>query len=488
MQPFEADMLYLVIVCALALQVSAAAGTKDSYKAAVVEFSIDQTSNNRMMKNFEGIKNIVEKIKNDHEDVDIVVLPEDAITGYNFKTRADIVPFLEQIPTPNQNEPIKPCNNDCYKNSPFLQALSCLADENSIVIVANMGEKDDKHQYNVNVVFEKNGDFIAKYRKQHLYGEEKKFFDPGTASCDTFTTSFGVKFGTFSCFDILYNNPGKCLLEKGIKNFAFPSAWGNSFPLYMSVAFQQGWSLKHGVNLLAANQHDPSARKSGTGSGIYSAGYAVQYGISGSSWSPSEGHYYVHEILKNPSENPILPQTGHFSDIDKITASSGKYARFIMLNEQNGAASVSTFHPSVGTLTCELRFSKTVVNPSEYYALGAYIGKRDDEFGYSFCTVVQCSADDTATCGYLDRHSAQTEFTTFKLSGSFPDDSTVYATVLGDKLQLLNPSEMEVGPKSLIIRSETLMNCNKKILSATLWTRNPIKYKNIDCIQAPESY
>ena len=74
-------MLWFVILsCAFALQVS---GIQDSnaYKAAVVEFNTDQTSDDRVQSNLNGFEKIVKRIESDTEGVDIVLFPEYAITG-----------------------------------------------------------------------------------------------------------------------------------------------------------------------------------------------------------------------------------------------------------------------------------------------------------------------------------------------------------------------------------------------------------------------
>ena len=131
-------MYCLAIVCAIALQV--VSGDEDYYTAAVVEFSIDQNSDDRVDKNLKGIQKIIQKIQTVHSgEVDIVVLPEYAVTGYNFTERVQIAPFLEQIP----NIQVNPCDNDEFNNDNYqiFRSLSCIAKENSIVIVANMGDK-----------------------------------------------------------------------------------------------------------------------------------------------------------------------------------------------------------------------------------------------------------------------------------------------------------------------------------------------------------
>ena len=108
-----------------------------SYKAAVVEFSIDQCGVDRVKNNLNGLKETVERAqKENQQTVDIVVLPEYAITGYTFHSRESIAPLLEVIP----DSSVQPCGNQNYDNSIF-QRLSCIARDNKIVLVANMGEK-----------------------------------------------------------------------------------------------------------------------------------------------------------------------------------------------------------------------------------------------------------------------------------------------------------------------------------------------------------
>jgi predicted amidohydrolase len=208
----------------------------------------------------------------------------------------DINPYLEQIPELKQLS-INPCIDSIYNTDSVLHQLSCFARIFETVIVANMGEvqncsgvkgcpNDGRYQYNTNVVFESDGRLIAKYRKQNLYDSEKLLYDAGTTdSCVTFATSFGITFGTMTCFDLLYKDPGDCLVNKEhIKHVVLPTAWGNNYPFYMSIVVQQAWSMKHRVNLLAANvqyyyMNSSNLKYVSSGSGIYSSGYAIKYFI-----------------------------------------------------------------------------------------------------------------------------------------------------------------------------------------------------------------
>ncbi|XP_059885926.1 pantetheine hydrolase VNN2 isoform X3 [Delphinus delphis] len=105
----------------------------------------------------------------------IIVTPEDAIYGWKF-TREAIFPYLEDIPDPLVNW--IPCQDPHrFGHTPVQARLSCLAKDNSIYVVANIGDKKPCHsrdsacppnghyQYNTNVVYDANGKLVARYHK-----------------------------------------------------------------------------------------------------------------------------------------------------------------------------------------------------------------------------------------------------------------------------------------------------------------------------------
>ncbi|XP_023363231.1 pantetheinase-like [Otolemur garnettii] len=104
-----------------------------------------------------------------------IVTPEDGIYGWNF-TRDSLYPYLEDIPHPQVNW--IPCNNpNRFGHAPVQERLSCLAKDNSIYVVANIGDKkpcnasdpqcprDGRYQYNTDVVFDSQGRLVARYHK-----------------------------------------------------------------------------------------------------------------------------------------------------------------------------------------------------------------------------------------------------------------------------------------------------------------------------------
>jgi predicted amidohydrolase len=64
-----------------------------------------------------------------------------------------------------------------------------------------------------------------RYRKFHLFGEPG-FSTTQEPEFSTFDTDFGVKFGMFTCFDILFEEPAVSLVKVlGVTDVVFPTAW-----------------------------------------------------------------------------------------------------------------------------------------------------------------------------------------------------------------------------------------------------------------------
>ena len=78
------------------------------------------------------------------------------------------------------------------------------------------------------MVFDRTGVLVAKYWKQNLFFEP--VFDvPSEPVFTTFTTDFGVTFGTFTCFDSLWNQSFDLIQKVKEKKFHFFSKGFNFF-------------------------------------------------------------------------------------------------------------------------------------------------------------------------------------------------------------------------------------------------------------------
>lgn len=70
-----------------------------------------------------------------------------------------------------------------------------------------------------------------RYRKFNLF-REYGFNHTHPSELCTFDTDFGVRFGMFICFDILFEDPAVRLIrESGVKDIIFSTAWFSEIPL-----------------------------------------------------------------------------------------------------------------------------------------------------------------------------------------------------------------------------------------------------------------
>ena len=546
---------------------------RESYRAGVVEYTPNITFDflhiptrdeavHYMMYNLLSYEKSLRWMR--ENGVQIVVFPENGIYGFWYSTRDQLYPFLEDIPDPAL-ESVVPCGNPAFADRPILAHLSCLARDYGVVLVANMGDKkvcsnssgtgcppNGWYHYNTNVAFDSDGLLLARYHKTHLFVGEKKVFDtPHPTQHITFKTSFGVTFGTFTCYDILFCDPPLALLRKGIRNFVFLTAWGNSYPFYTSVAVQQGWSLRTGTNLLAANIHLPNKASLPvdinfylTGSGIYSQGKKLASFISGENFPPATGKAVVATLDKDPTLNfsdfeddttLIIAQpneslreregvrngVGESSpnaderrkerreerreeerrreerreeerreeerreerreeELDELTADhsidmhNNTYLNFTALKiapQGEVRVTYTNSDPSL-TITCILNYSvdHTTLDHSFLYAFGAYTGPSKDDplFLFSVCALVQCATAALDSCGEpVPNYHAEMVFERIQLSGDFPEGSgPLFSAVLLDGLELVSPSYVELGERSLVVEG-----VSDPLLSASLWSR-----------------
>lgn len=88
--------------------------------------------------------------------------------------------------------------------------------------------------YNTNVVFDRNGTVISKYRKFNLFGE-KGVLKPWKYEVVTFDTDFNVTFGMFICFDLMFDHPPLDLVRKGVTDIIFTAHWFSELPFLTGI-------------------------------------------------------------------------------------------------------------------------------------------------------------------------------------------------------------------------------------------------------------
>lgn len=229
----------------------------DFYYASVVEYNPypGKDGNDTLFKN---CKEYVRLIKIAASSADIIVFPE---LGLNYE---DITVYVE-IPIG-----IAPVDNSSLH--PVLRTLSKAAKDNEVYVSFTIHEKAKSSsgevlRYNTNVVFDRKGVIVARYRKYNLFNEHYLNI-PEVPEVVFFDSDFGVRFGMFICFDVFFKEPALTLVnEKNITDIIFPSWWFSELPSLLSVQMQFAWSYMTDTNLLAAGIN--SIERSSTGSGIY---------------------------------------------------------------------------------------------------------------------------------------------------------------------------------------------------------------------------
>jgi omega-amidase len=141
------------------------------------------------------------------EDVELIVFPEAADTGYSM-------PVIRQLATPWTEGAV-----------PALQAM---AKEFALTIVSGVSERAGDVIYNSQVFIDPRGEIKASYRKTHLFvlppNDESTCYSPG----DKFVSvaASGFCFGLCICYDIRFPEVCRTLaLEHGANVILVSSAW-----------------------------------------------------------------------------------------------------------------------------------------------------------------------------------------------------------------------------------------------------------------------
>ena len=502
---------YSKIFCLFFFLVDTCVCQEDKYTAAVLEHVTafaDREVHDRsaalqvMKKNLEVYASRADEAS--RSGADIIVFPEDGIYGFPF-TREAILHFLEDIPNPEHLEkPWNPClEPKRFKSTEVLHALSCIAQKRSIAVVANMGDvkycnesdpncpSDKRYQFNTDVAFDTDGTLLGRYHKQHLY-HETQFNTPLTCEYVTFQTSFKVRFGVFTCFDILFSDPAIGLIEKyGVRNVVFPTAWINALPLVTSIQIQQAWSRATCTNLLAANQHRPTSGM--YGSGIYSCGDSKAYVYDK---NPKKARLLIATLPNLENTNFHLPSSfpvgmtqkrkialktnnifpGGENNLKHVFNGTmfGDVFNFAKLEVPQGAVRVCA-----EDLCCHANYTISTDNEgflSDTYVLGAFSGHQHREgFYIQVCALVRCNGSDDESCG-KPTETSSTIFKSITLAGNFSSKTTVFPELLGsgiDHIELFPSSVMDFTGNQMVVHSP-----DKPLVSAVLFGRLYSQDKN----------
>lgn len=152
---------------------------------------------------------------------------------------------------------------------PTTEALSQLAKELKVVLVASLFEKDKNNYYNTAIVIDADGKLLGKYRKVHIpddlqnHYSEMYYFKPGDLGIKPFETRYG-KIGVLVCWDQWYPEAARTLALQGAKIIFYPTAIGwqvnqksdaianKEFEAWVTI--QRSHAIANGVIVASANR------------------------------------------------------------------------------------------------------------------------------------------------------------------------------------------------------------------------------------------
>lgn len=136
-------------------------------------------------------------------DVDLAVLPELFATGYQFVDRQELIGLAEPVP-----------------DGPTCRALADHAATTGTTLVAGVAERDGDRLYNSSVLVRPDRT-IDRYRKVHLFWDEKLLFTPGDLGFPVFPAC-GTTIGMMVCFDWIFPEAAGTLARRGARVIAHP--------------------------------------------------------------------------------------------------------------------------------------------------------------------------------------------------------------------------------------------------------------------------
>jgi predicted amidohydrolase len=168
---------------------------------------------------------------------DLAVMPELFSTGYQFVSRSEVYELAEEVPS-----------------GPTCRALADLASSKDMHLVFGIAERDGKRLFNSAAVIGPEG-FIGRYRKSHLFYEEKYFFEPGDTGFRVFDTGT-ARLGVMICFDWWFPEAARTLALMGADIICHPA----NLVLCGCHRAMVTRSLENGVFSITANRTGSEAR------------------------------------------------------------------------------------------------------------------------------------------------------------------------------------------------------------------------------------
>jgi predicted amidohydrolase len=145
----------------------------------------------------------IEALLEGSASADLLVLPELASTGYRFASREEALALSQR------------------DDGEFVQFLVGLCERHELHLVAGFNEREGGLLFN-SAVLAGPGGVLGKYRKLHLFTDEKDIFEPGNLGLPVFDAGH-CQVGMLVCFDWVFPEAWRTLALAGAQLICHPS-------------------------------------------------------------------------------------------------------------------------------------------------------------------------------------------------------------------------------------------------------------------------
>lgn len=140
----------------------------------------------------------------DGQEADLWIMPELALTGYEFRDPKELRELAEEIPHGDSTRWL----------ADFCGDRNCWA-------VMGLPEREKGHVFNTAILCGPHR-LLGRYRKLHLFDVENERFEPGNLPLPVFDLGF-ARVGLMICFDWRYPEAARTLTLRGAQIIAHPS-------------------------------------------------------------------------------------------------------------------------------------------------------------------------------------------------------------------------------------------------------------------------
>lgn len=191
-------------IAAIAASADATPGLRASpVRVAVVQFD-PQVGVDNLARNAQAVhERLAAAARN---GATLIVLPELATTGYCFSSREEAYAHAQPVP-----------------GGASVQGWAEFAAQHGVYIVGCLVEQDGLQLFDTAVLVGPEG-YIGRYRKTHLWNNEKLWFTPGNEGYPVFETKIG-RIGLLVCWDIWFPEAPRILAQLGADIICIPTNW-----------------------------------------------------------------------------------------------------------------------------------------------------------------------------------------------------------------------------------------------------------------------